>query len=148
MHKNIFLNFVGMEWLNKNNPVNISEKDIVLGEYIIARLNNSGCQIHYLTNGNKIIIPKPWLDIFSALNTHSGAQIIHAGNKGDSVDKVIYLMLKFIVLLDSKRGEDALDILGNVGIIKTQEFRDWIEKNCDIKLKPIQFISVDNIIDI
>lgn len=148
IQKDLFSEFLTLRWEKENKNINIHTRDLVLADYIIARLNNSGCTIHYLTNGNRVIIPKPWLDIFSALSVYTGARIIHIKDTGDEIDNLIYYMLLVIVYLDLGRGEDLLKVLGKICEVKTTKFREWLKDSHNIELEPLQFISVDNTISI
>lgn len=132
------------------SPLDLSrEKDIVVGDFIIARLNSDGCCIHYLKKGDKLEIPKEWLDLFSSFNVHSGAQCIHLKDKGgDAIDKVIYYMLLTITYLDLERKDGLLNLLGQIGEIGTGDFRAWVKEEFDIELKPFLYTSLYKIIEI
>lgn len=149
MQKDLFSEFLTLGWKKeKTKQIFIPNKDIVLGDYIIARLDNFGCKIHYLTNGNMLTIPKDWLDIFSVLNTYSGAQVIYLKEGNDSIDNIIYYMLLIITYLDLGRGEDLLKVLGKISEVRTTDFREWMMRVHNIELSPLQFVSIDKIIDI
>lgn len=143
--KELFTEFINFRWGDRSEAginTEVPTKDIILGELTIARLNNKGCTIHYLSNGNSVCIPQIWIDIFTSFNVYSGAQVIHIGKGLDRVDNVIYYMLLLVVSLDLKRGDEFLEILGKLSEIKTIDFREWVEEKFNINLRPIQFSGI------
>lgn len=149
-HKELFTEFIKFRWVDNRSEqsTEIPGKDVALGDFTIARINSRGCIIHYLANGNKVEIPKTWMDLFTSFNIYAGAQVIHEGLTGDNIDKMIYYMLLLVVVLDLKRGDEFLKILGSISEIKTLGFRNWVKENFNINLEPIQFTSIKKDLDI
>lgn len=123
-------------------------KDIKLGNYIFCRRRPNKTSIIYLHTGAKFIIPDIWRDIFSGFNVYIGPRLnfIKLGEDTDSIEIIIYLMTSLFMYLDrdlnNNPGQDVLDILGELSLRSTEDFRVWCENNLKINLEPLEFISM------
>ena len=60
------------------------------------------------------------------------------------------LIEEFGINLDRKTIQDYLDILGELSLLSTEDFRDWYNKEfkIELKLKPLRFLSLLSDIEI
>ena len=137
-----FIELVGWE-----DPSILSKVDIALDNYILARIDGYDCRIYYLTAGSRATIPGNWIKIFSAFSKHSRSMSldIKEGN-GSNIDRVIYYMLQIVGSLENKNdGKTLLRLLGELSVIKTEDFRDWMYCNYKVRLDPIRFENINDI---
>ena len=130
--KSLFEEFLSLSWhgygvRSKGDTVD----DIILGDYIIARVSSSGILIIWLVNGNKVKIPWEWLDIFTSFNAIHGERVLWL-NKSE--------------VNDWGKGKEFLETLADICSIGTSEFREWFNTESGEKLRPIELSMVDNTI--
>ena len=128
----------------------ILEKDVQVDNYIICRYCNSGYKIIYLYNGSCFYIPNDWRDIFSSFNVYVGNRLdyLTPSEKNNEAESIIYLMTELSMYLDRSMsgisGQKVLDILGELSLIGTWNFREWCKKETNIELGPLVFESLGN----
>lgn len=147
--KAIMKEFMKVGYSGPGNRVDKLE-DIVLGNYIIARITYSGIQVIWLGNGNRLSIPWEIIDLFSSLNTIYGEKILWEGYKeeADDIEKLIYLFVFLINQFNWSRGKSFLDALGMISEIGTHNLREWIEKEFNEKLPPLELVTLERTIQI
>ena len=61
-------------------------------------------------------------------------------------------MTKFVCYLEpnlsSINGDELLDVLGNISVIGTKDFRDWVLNDFNLDLDPLEYRSLNKNIDI
>lgn len=119
--------------------------DMKIKEGIIARKTENGVKVLYLTNGNSLFVPKEWIDLFSQLNAHSGEKILYVNSlpENDKIGTLIYLFLRLVMFIDAEKGEKILSILSDICELGTQEFRNKLEEEYEVSLRPLEFRSLD-----
>ena len=147
--KSLFEEFLSLSWhgygvRSKGDTVD----DIILGDYIIARVSSSGILIIWLVNGNKVKIPWEWLDIFTSFNAIHGERVLWL-NKSEVNDKIDEIIYKFTLLVNQfnwGKGKEFLETLADICSIGTSEFREWFNTESGEKLRPIELSMVENTI--
>lgn len=119
-------------------------EDIIISEYTIGRLTESGLLVIWLVSGNKLKIPWEYIDIFSSLNTVSGEQILYRGLSEDPAEKIIYWFVLLINQLNWGKGKKFLDTLSNICELGTKDLREWFEKEFGEKLRPLEMVTIDS----
>ena len=146
MIKELFIEFLSLGYYKKGIKQNYL-RDINLGNYIIARLSDLGCSVLYLTSGNRFDISWRWLDLFNSFNIFCGERIrvknITIDKDCDNVDQIIYYFTQLVDNLNNKNGELVLDLLSNIVVTKTSDFRKWYLKKTNEILEPIEFSSLN-----
>lgn len=134
------------------SPGNRTEKldDVVLGNYIIARITYDGIHILWLSCGNKLWIPWKVIDLFTSLNTKWGEKILWEGYDEEApyLDRLIYLFVLLINQFNWGRGKDFLETLGTICEIGTTKLREWIQTEFKEKLLPLELTTVEKTIQI
>lgn len=145
--ENIFTEFMALYY--RNNGVKPgSLKDISIGSGVIARCNEIGCTIYYLTTGNYIRIPWEMMDLFYSLNTYSGNRIMSLEAIGN-IEQLIQGFTKFISLLNNNPRESVImPVFTSILDLGTREFREWCLSKFDKKLDPIEFFSPNKNLEI
>ena len=136
-------------------------RDFVISptNYILLRQRqDQGASIHWLLEGSSIIIPQPWINIFSSLNIHSGDRVLRhrfmtSEEKFSGIGGLGYQMLSFIICSDrsslsSSPGSLLLEIIQTIYAIGTKEFREWVKESFDLDLSPFEYRTLEEIIDI
>lgn len=119
-------------------------EDVVIGNYIIARITGHGLRVLWLLNGNKLKISWKMVDLFTSLNTINGEKVMWEGKHDtneDKVGKIIYLLVLLINQFNWGKGKDFLETLACICETGTEEFREWFEKEFGEKLQPIELIT-------
>lgn len=142
MIKKLVTEFMVLGYNNRKKRMEGLE-DVLISEYILGRLTESGMQIIWLASGNKLKIPWEYIDIFSSLNTLSGEQIMYRGLPEDSVDKQIYWFVLLINQFNWGKGKNFLDTLSNICEQGTSDFRKWFEEEFNQKLRPLEMVTAD-----
>ena len=140
--KDIFKEFMTLAY--SSGKVMEGLEDIVIGDYIIARITGHGLRVLWLLNGNKLRISWKMVDLFTSLNTTNGEKVVWEGkNRGgeDNVEKIIYLLVLLINQFNWGKGKDFLETLACICETGTGEFREWFEKEFGEKLQPIELIT-------
>ena len=144
---NVFKEFLQLSYIPSKKFI---EKDILIDNYIICRYTNSGYNFIYLYNGSCFKISRDWRDIFSSFNVYVGDRLdyLTPSEKNNKVESIIYLMTELSMYLDRSMngipGQKVLDILGELSLISTDNFRDWCKKETNIDLGPLVFESLGN----
>ncbi len=153
--KRIFSEFYRLYYSDiKDKKIILNFNDSLVSDYILYRVTEFGHYIIYLYNGTSIYIPPKWIYLFSALNCHSGDEILyHSVNyEDDKFNNFGYLMTKFVCYLEpnlsSINGDELLDVLGNISVIGTKDFRDWVFNDFSLDLDPLEYRSLNKNIDI
>lgn len=153
--KEVFEEFFKLSYTLKNNPLrNKIFSDHKIIEYVILRVTPTGDYIHYLYNGSSIFIPWEWIDLFSSFNIHSGFRILECYDEDvdGSLSRFGYLMVKLISHLDQRLssidGENLLNILGELSVIGTKEFREWYSMEFGMNLDSFEYRSLDENLNI
>ncbi len=146
--KDIFEEFLSLSWNGHGvRPSKEIIEDVVLGDYIIARVSGSGILIIWLVNGNKVKIPWEWLDLFTSFNTIHGERVLwNGGNlrRDDNVSEIIYKFTLLINQFNWGKGEDFLCTLADICSIGTKDFIEWFNTESGEKLRPLELRMVDN----
>lgn len=148
--KDLFIEFLSLTWGGHGNRTTTLE-DTILDDYVISRVTDLGMAIIWLTNGNKLKIPWEWIDLFSSLNTVYGERILWTNRNTTTLDKIDTFIYKFTLLINQfnwGRGKEFLGTLGDLCNLKTNEFIEWYYTESGEKLKPLELITVDEIIRI
>ena len=70
----------------------------------------------------------------------------------NKIEQVIRGMTRLFIKLDRSfkdtPGQEVLDILGELSLISTDDFRVWCKDELGINLDPLEFISISNNIKI
>lgn len=148
--KNIFKEFIELSYKPSNYR---SFSDIKIDNYIICRKDHKGYSIIYLYSGSQFIFPWEWCDIFSSFNTYLGDRVEYLKvMEDDSTSKIINLVTSIFISLENKlhniKGQDILELLGEISLIKTDDFRDWCNLELKLKLDPLNFRSLKGEIEI
>lgn len=128
-------------------------RDIDVMDYVIARVTEEGCRIIYIYSGASVLIPWGWIDLFSALNVHSGNRILNIGNpENDDITEFGILFTTFVIYLDKQlsgvNGSELLDILGDISDMGTSKFREWLKSEFSLTLEPLIYTSPEQNITI
>ena len=146
--KEIFEEFMSLSWNGHGVRPNTGIEDVVLGDYIIARVSGSGILVIWLANGNKVKIPWEWLDLFTSFNTIHGERVLWL--KEDSIDdKIDEIIYKFTLLVNQfnwGKKDEFLCTLADICSIGTKEFIEWFNTESGEKLRPLELRLVDNTI--
>lgn len=127
----------------RNNGVKPSSlKDIPIESGVIARYTNLSCTIYYLTTGNHIRIPWEIMDLFFSLDIYSGNRILSLKPE-NNLERVIWLFVRFVNLLNNSRGEQVISVLSDILELGTGDLRDWYLDRFNKKLDPIEFFGLD-----
>ena len=105
-------------------------EDVVIGNYIIARITGHGLRVLWLLNGNKLKISWKMVDLFTSLNTINGEKVMWEGKHDtneDKVGKIIYLLVLLINQFNWGKAKDCLETLACICETGTEYFREWIE---------------------
>ena len=147
--KELFLEFLALSWAGHGDRMRGLE-DIILGEYIIARITSSGITVIWLVNGNRLKIPWEWVDLFSSLNTIYGERIMwkREGSDDDKIDRIIYKFTLLINQFNWGKGEDFLNTLADICSLGTSEFIEWHNTESGEKLKPLELMTAEETIKI
>lgn len=147
----IFQEFMKLSYVpSKHFPI----KDIRVDNYIICRCDISNYIIQYLYNGSSFVIPRKWGDIFSSFNVYLGDRVnyLRETEKDNKIEQVIKGMTNLFIRLDRSfkdiPGQEVLDILGDLSLINTDDFRVWCKDELNIELDPLEYISISNNIKI
>ena len=119
-------------------------KDILLTETIVLRSNFHGLSVNYMHDGSKLFIPWSWEDVWSSLHVYAGEYILFTvpGQEGAYIEKMVYLMTKFQDLYVKRgRGNEILEILSEICVLKTDSIRKMLEQDYGIELDPFEFTS-------
>ena len=147
--KDLFTEFLALSWKGHGSRTS-SLEDVILGNYIIARISYSGITVIWLANGNKLKIPWEWVDLFSSLNTIYGDQILWNRDK-EGLDRVDRIICKFTLLINQfnwNKGEDFLNTLADICDLGTKDFIEWYYTESGEKLEPIKLITANETIKI
>ena len=147
--KDIFEEFLSLSWNGYGvRPKTDIIEDVVIGDYIIARVGGFGILIVWLVNGNKVKIPWEWLDIFTSFNTIHGERVLwlKESEVRDKIDQIIYKFTLLVNQFNWGKGREFLETLADICSTKTSEFREWFSTETGEKLKPLELRMVDNTI--
>lgn len=132
--------------------------DHIVTDYVILRIMSTGYTIYYLYNGSFIFIPEKWIDIFSSLDTHSGDRVVDSYLncreiiENDSLIRFGVLMINLVHYINGRLskidGDKLLETLGELSVIGTKKFRDWCSSEFGLNLDPIEYRSLDGILEI
>lgn len=144
----IFQEFMKLSFVpSKCYPI----KDIRVDNYIICRCDNLNYTILYLYNGSSFVIPRLWGDIFSSFNVYLGDRVDYLTESDKNlskVEQVIKKMTNLFIRLDRSfkdvPGQEVLDILGDLSLISTDDFRVWCKDELNVELRPLKFTSINN----
>lgn len=148
--KKIFSEFINLSYTPSKTRF---FRDFKISECIICREDENGYTIIYLYNGTRFNIPWEISDIFSSFNVYLGSRIEYLSkNSKDNIDNTIRLLTQLFIYLGNRlhnvQGQEVLDILGELSLLSTEDFRDWYNKEFKIELKPLRFLSLLNDIEI
>ena len=139
-------------------PTSTSIKNFVdykIDEYILCRELAGKISIHYLYNGACFSIPVGWVDIFKSFNVCLGSRLDYIkllDEDNSDIEVIIYLMAKLFMSLESKlintQSSEVLELLGELSIRSTENFRDWCKEEFGYELEPLEFISLSSNIKI
>lgn len=148
----IFENFMNLGYTEGVRQTRMT--DTTLGGLVILRSDYYGSTVHYLQDGSSLFIPWLWIDLFTSLYIHSGEQILF----NDEVDAwaegyketFIYLFVKLVKNMTGGRvnGEEFLDILSDICIIKTSEFRTMLKEKYNLVIEPFEYRSLHKTFEI
>lgn len=146
--KEIFKNYMDLSY-SPGLRLTGKVKDIVLGGLVILRTEWIGSTVHYLQDGSSLFIPWTWMDLFTGLWVHSGDQILYNSRQEawDSGYEEAFIRL-FTELIDFTQGakqvdgEEFLDILSDICILKTEEFRKMLREKYSIVAEPFEYRSL------
>jgi len=144
--KQIFKEFMVLNYIGKKVTYSPEFKDIDLGNYRLLRKNYT-YEIIYLTNGTTITIPKDLIDIFNSLNTLEGSKFFYKldiNKISGNIEQLIYNFLLLIYAINSGKTDKILDIVVKICELGTKNFRAWCKEEFDIELEPIKLNSMDN----
>lgn len=156
--KEVFTEFYKLDYTReyKSKRVVVSKglSDHKVLDYVILRVMPTENVIYYLYNGSSIHIPEKWIDLFSSFNTHSGFRVFECYDS--DVDGIIsrlgFLMTDLVCHLDRSlsviEGEKLLEILGEISVIGTKEFREWCLEEFGLELDPLEYRSLDENLNI
>jgi len=119
-------------------------KDTLLTETIVLRSNFHGLSVNYMHDGSKLFIPWSWEDLWSSLHVYAGEYILFTvpGQGAPYIEKIVYLMTKFQDLYVKRgRGNEILEILSEICVLKTDSIRKMLEQDYGIELDPFEFTS-------
>lgn len=143
--KDLFNEFMILDYLGHENKIPNHFKDIDLNNYIILRQNESW-QILYLTNGNSITFPREFINIFNSLNTYYGDKILYKeplNINDDKISGLIYNMILLISSINSNKLQNILNTITTICTIGTKELREFFKDNYNKVLDPIRLDTVD-----
>lgn len=101
-------------------------KDVFLGGNHLLRQFNYTYTIHFLTSPDSIIIPTPYVDLFTKFNTeYSGIISELLAEKENPLDKKINKLLRYLLQL-------SRDIQSSMLYYKTDTILMYIEKIVDL----------------
>lgn len=148
--KKVFQEFIKLSYSSTSYK---SFRDIKIDNYIICRQDSTGYSIIYLYNGAQFKFPWLWGDIFYSFNTYLGDRVNYLRREeSDPIEKTIKLVTTLFIKLTNKlhgtRGQEILDILGELSLMSTKEFRTWCETELSLTLDPLVFISLKKEIEI
>lgn len=153
--RKIFKEFYELSYKDTIPKLEQCFKDTKISDYIILRQSNSGNCVHYLYNGSSFIVPIKWVHLFSSLNVHSGDKIIRNWKLIDSEDivsKIGFYLTYLIYITDllgtRDVGDDILNTISRIITIGTEEFRLWVHSEFNLSLEPLEYKSLDDIINI
>lgn len=116
--------------------------DVQLAYYVIARITSTGCTVINLLSGTTIHLPIGWIDLFESLNTWGGNRILKALPE-DKIDKTILNFQTLNVRMARRQGEYFMNTLSEICTTGTLDFREWLKSECKLRIKPIEFSSLD-----
>ena len=147
--KKLFSEFTTLNWVGFSFR-DIGLEDLILDEYILARLTSEGLEIIWLANGNHLKIPWEWIDLFSSFNTINGEKVMWLNIKpgDDDIDKTIYRFTYLINTFNWSKGKEFLDTLADICSSRTDAFIKWFSEKTGETLKPLELRTADNIIEI
>lgn len=139
----LFKEFVLLEEPNSLRSGPKILKDLKVSDYIISRDYGNKWMLCYLDTGNKLIIPRPWINLFSDFLNNSGDRVL-AILPTDPLDLFVYRMTLHCSLiqrtLSRTNGSELLENLGELVDYKTEDIREWAQTEVNINyLKPWQF---------
>lgn len=155
--KEVFTEFYKLSYIREGKSKRIVLKglsDHKVLDYVILRITPTEDVIYYLYNGSSIHIPEKWIDLFSSFNTHSGFRVLdcYDSDVDGSLSHFGYLMTRLICHLDKSlskiEGEELLNVLGEISVIGTKEFREWCLEEFGLELDPFEYRSLDENLDI
>jgi hypothetical protein len=92
-----------------------------------------------------------WGDIFSSFNVYLGDRVDYLTESDKNlskVEQVIKKMTNLFIRLDRSfkdvPGQEVLDILGDLSLISTDDFRVWCKDELNVELRPLKFTSINN----
>ena len=148
----IFENFMNLGYTEGIRRTRMT--DTTLGGLVILRSDYHGSTVHYLQDGSSLFIPWLWIDLFTSLYIHSGEQILF----NDEIDAwaegyketFIYLFVKLVKNMTEGQvnGEEFLDILSDICIIKTSEFRTMLKEKYNLVIEPFEYRSLHKTFEI
>lgn len=145
--RELFLEFLALSWSGHGERMRGLE-DIVLGDYIIARLLDSGIIVIWLANGNRIKIPWEWVDLFTSFNVIYGERVLWKKDiaKYDNVEKIIYKMTLLVNQINWGRKAEFLENLADICSLGTKDFIEFFRVESGETLRPLEFRTASNTI--
>lgn len=156
--KEVFTEFYKLSYIREGKSKRIVLKglsDHKVLDYVILRITPTKDVIYYLYNGSSIHIPEKWIDLFSSLILIQGLEswsVCYDSDVDGSLSHFGYLMTRLICHLDKSlskiEGEELLNVLGEISVIGTKEFREWCLEEFGLELDPFEYRSLDENLDI
>lgn len=149
--------FIFKEFVLLEEPDSLREgpkilKDFKISDYVIARDYGTDWRLCYLDSGNRLKIPRAWINLFSDFLNHSG-NLVLSRIPLDPLELYLYRMVKhcsFIQRTLSKtNGRELLDNLGDLVEYRTANFRAWAQTEVNIDyLRPWEFQLLNETIEV
>lgn len=146
--ENILREFIELGWEGfRSNPIKTISVDTRLKPFTILRKTNEYYTIYFLHNGYSIAIPWNLIDFMNSLNVFAGDRILGMKDLeycGNNIDSFILNFIRAVSYLATRRFTEFLDCISNICIEKSVDLRDWIKKNYNVTLDPLEFGSPKN----
>lgn len=158
MIKDIFREFYMLSYYRDEAgfpELQFKDSTISPSRYIIFRQSEEGYYIHYLTCGNTLYIPFPWVKLISSLSVYAYDRITHnpVTPKDNTEWMCHYLLFLFnrlntLDVIGDRTETEITQTLERMVAIGTKNFRDWVLKDFNLSLPPLEFRFLEDTIKI